>query len=197
MAGVVKESDADEGWMIVAPAVPGDCSVHFFSIEARGYRELRAGTAGAVHIRGSRLSAGRLPFPRPQDLARDLTISDLAPYAVRRGRRTGLNHGRRLPPHSRNGLCRHSGTTVNCACAWAADQPFSSVQSKSLQARIFMTVKLQVRLLVRTLSVPVRGVSRFASLPHGHIADRAGYSHDPSGSLSRSAPFGWVGRNGL
>ncbi len=28
-----------------------------------------------------------------------------------------------------------------------------------------MTVNLQVRLLVRTLSVPVRGVSRFASVP--------------------------------
>jgi hypothetical protein len=50
-----------------------------------------------------------------------------------------------------------------------------------------MTVKPQVRPLVRTLSAPVRGVSRLPSLPHGHIADRACYSHDPSGSLGRSA----------
>jgi hypothetical protein len=34
-----------------------------------------------------------------------------------------------------------------------------------VQAEGAMTVKLQVRLLLRTLSVPVRGVSGFASLP--------------------------------
>jgi hypothetical protein len=50
-----------------------------------------------------------------------------------------------------------------------------------------MAVKLQVRLLARTVSVPVRGVSRFASRRHGHIADRAGYSHDLQGSLASSA----------
>ena len=44
VAGVVKWFDADEGWgVIVAPEVPGDCFVHFSSIEGRGYRELRAG----------------------------------------------------------------------------------------------------------------------------------------------------------
>jgi cold shock protein len=44
VAGVVKWFDADEGWgVIVAPEVPGDCFVHFSSIQASGYRELRAG----------------------------------------------------------------------------------------------------------------------------------------------------------
>jgi cold shock protein len=44
VAGVVKWFDADEGWgVIVAPEMPGDCFVHFSSIEARGYRELHAG----------------------------------------------------------------------------------------------------------------------------------------------------------
>lgn len=38
-------------------------------------------------------------------------------------------------------------------------------------------VKLQVRLAVRTLSVPVRDVRRSGRCWHGHMADRAGYSH--------------------
>lgn len=43
-AGVVKRFDADEGWgVIAAPEVPGDCFVHFSSIEASGYRQLHAG----------------------------------------------------------------------------------------------------------------------------------------------------------
>lgn len=43
-AGIVKWFDADEGWgVIVAPEVPGDCFVHFSSIEASGYRQLLAG----------------------------------------------------------------------------------------------------------------------------------------------------------
>jgi CspA family cold shock protein len=43
-AGVVKWFDADEGWgVITAPEVPGDCFVHFSSIEVSGYRELHAG----------------------------------------------------------------------------------------------------------------------------------------------------------
>jgi cold shock protein len=44
VAGMVKWFDADEGWgVIVAPEVPGECFVHFASIQAPGYRELRAG----------------------------------------------------------------------------------------------------------------------------------------------------------
>ena len=44
LAGVVKSFDADEGWGVIASAeLPGDCFVHFSSIEIRGYRELRAG----------------------------------------------------------------------------------------------------------------------------------------------------------
>jgi hypothetical protein len=38
--------------------------------------------------------------------------------------------------------------------------------------------ELQVMLVVRTLSVPVRGVRRFGRRRHGHMADRTGYSHD-------------------
>jgi cold shock protein len=43
-AGVVKCFDADEGWGVIAtPEVPGNCFVHFCSIEVPGYREVRAG----------------------------------------------------------------------------------------------------------------------------------------------------------
>jgi putative transposase len=37
-------------------------------------------------------------------------------------------------------------------------------------------IKLQVRLMTRTLSVPVRGVRPLRSCRHGHIADRVGHS---------------------
>jgi CspA family cold shock protein len=44
VSGVVKSFDADEGWgVLTAPEIPGDCFVHFSSIETSGYRELRAG----------------------------------------------------------------------------------------------------------------------------------------------------------
>jgi cold shock protein len=42
--GVVKWFSADEGWGVIeAPAVPGDCFVHFSSIRQPGYRKLHAG----------------------------------------------------------------------------------------------------------------------------------------------------------
>ena len=58
-------------------------------------------------------------------------------------------------------------------------------------------MKLLVRLLVRTLSVPVRGVRRFASLPARTYSGQGRCSFDPSGSLSRSAaiPMGEVKRS--
>jgi hypothetical protein len=46
-----------------------------------------------------------------------------------------------------------------------------------------MTVKLQARRFVWTLSVPVHGVSRSRHCQPGHIADRTRYSHDPSVSF--------------
>jgi hypothetical protein len=39
-------------------------------------------------------------------------------------------------------------------------------------------VKLQVRLAVRTLSVPVRGIRRLGGCTDGHTADETGYSFD-------------------
>jgi hypothetical protein len=39
-------------------------------------------------------------------------------------------------------------------------------------------VKLLAGMPVRTLSVLVRGIKCLGSLRHGHMADRAGYSHD-------------------
>jgi hypothetical protein len=77
VAGVVQWFDADEGWgVIVAPQVPGDCFVHFSSIEARGYRE-PCRSASEVHVRGSGVPAGWLPLPRPEGLVTDLTSSNL------------------------------------------------------------------------------------------------------------------------
>ena len=41
---MVKWFDADEGWgVITSPEVPGECFVHFSSIQADGFRALRAG----------------------------------------------------------------------------------------------------------------------------------------------------------
>jgi hypothetical protein len=58
-------------------------------------------------------------------------------------------------------------------------------------------IKLEVRLVTRTLSVSVRGVRPLRSYQHGHIADRVGYSRAGRGSLTRSLaiPMGWAKRS--
>ena len=44
LTGVVKWFDDDEGWgVITSSEVPGECFVHFSSIQADGFRVLRAG----------------------------------------------------------------------------------------------------------------------------------------------------------
>ena len=41
---MVKWFDADEGWVVItSPELPGECFVHFSSIQAQGFRALRAG----------------------------------------------------------------------------------------------------------------------------------------------------------
>ena len=63
---MVKWFDADEGWGVIAsPRVPGDCFVHFSSIQADGFRALSAGQqvkftpeeTGSVLRHGSRFRA--------------------------------------------------------------------------------------------------------------------------------------------
>jgi len=52
VAGVVNWFDADEGWgVIAAPEMPGDCFVHFSSIEVHGYRELHPGQRCGSHTK--------------------------------------------------------------------------------------------------------------------------------------------------
>ena len=41
---MVKWFDADEGWgLITSPELPDECFLHFSSIQAQGFRALRAG----------------------------------------------------------------------------------------------------------------------------------------------------------
>lgn len=65
----------------------------------------------------------------------------------------------------RGGSRRPAGTAARACLREASLRERSGRSPVQVWAGGSMTVNLQVKRLVRTLSVPVRGVSRFASLP--------------------------------